>query len=517
MRLIDFFDRGVTLDPSRACLIDSTGTLSFRETQEASHRIARGLVGLEVGVDAKAAVLSPNASHAFLCVLGILRLGAVWVPVNARNSTEDNCYILDNLDVQVLFLHSSFLIHIPIFQKACPKIRTYICIDGNDAVGVHSIEKWLEGPYDEIPGYGRPSQTLATIFGSGGTTGRPKGVMHSDLNWATLMANMTIAMPPKKPPVHLVVAPMTHGAGAVALCLLALGATQVIMAKFDAHEILASIQNHGVTHIFLPPTAIYMLLAEPTVRQFNYSTLEYFIYAAAPMSVEKLKDAMEVFGPVMAQTFAQAEAPMMCTYLSPAEHQVAIARFPERLSSAGKPAFMTPVQIMDDEGRILPPGQVGEIVVRGNLVMLGYYKNPSATSEVSTADGWHRTGDIGRLDEDGFLYLVDRKRDMIISGGFNIYPSEIERVIWGHPSVQDCAVIGVPDDKWGEAVKAIVELRPGMTVTEEEIIDLCREHLGSVKAPKSAEIWPNLPRTPVGKVSKLKMREKYWVGRDRKI
>ena len=149
--------------------------------------------------------------------------------------------------------------------------------------------------------------------------------------------------------------------------------------------------------------------------------------------------------------------------------------------------------------------------------MLGYYRNPSATAEVSTADGWHRTGDIGRLDEDGFLYLVDRKRDMIISGGFNVYPSEIERVIWGHPSVQDCAVIGVPDDKWGEAVKAIVELRPGMTVTEEEIIDLCREHLGSVKAPKSAEIWPNLPRTPVGKVSKLKMREKYWVGRDRKI
>jgi acyl-CoA synthetase (AMP-forming)/AMP-acid ligase II len=260
------------------------------------------------------------------------------------------------------------------------------------------------------------------------------------------------------------------------------------------------------------------MLAHPDVRKYDYSSLDYFVYAAAPMSVDKLREAVEIFGPVMAQTYGQAEVPMICTYLSPEAHVEAIAgNQAHRLASCGQPALLTPVEIMDDDGAMVPVGERGEIVVRGALVMQGYYRNPEATAEATTADGWHRTGDIGLKDADGFVYIVDRKKDMIISGGFNIYPSEIEQVIWGHAAVQDCAVIGVPDEKWGEAVKAIVELKPGASADAADIIALCKSELGSVKAPKSVEFWDELPRSAVGKVRKKDMRDRFWQGRGRAI
>jgi acyl-CoA synthetase (AMP-forming)/AMP-acid ligase II len=299
--------------------------------------------------------------------------------------------------------------------------------------------------------------------------------------------------------------------------LMAAGATQIILPGFDAAKVVNAIETEGVTHMFLPPTAIYMLLAHPAIKQHDFSSLEHFIYAAAPMSVDKLKECLEVFGPVMTQTFGQAEAPMLCTFLSPQEHMVIGDPDKEkRLASCGRPTLLTPVEIMDDDGNLMPAGERGEIVVRGNLVMPGYYKNPEATAEVSTF-GWHHTGDIGFKDEDGYVYIVDRKKDMIISGGFNVYPSEIEQIIWGHPAVQDCAVIGVPDEKWGEAVKAVIELKQGSSTNSDEIIALCKAKLGSVKAPKSVDFWDSLPRSAVGKVRKKDIRETFWKGRTRAI
>jgi acyl-CoA synthetase (AMP-forming)/AMP-acid ligase II len=303
----------------------------------------------------------------------------------------------------------------------------------------------------------------------------------------------------------------------VAFPLLAMGATQVIIPRVDPLDIMRCIQQHKVTTLFLPPTAIYSLLAHPRVREFDYSSLKYFIYAAAPMSAEKLKEALAIFGPVMAQTFGQAESPMLCTFLSPQEHLViGDPQKEKRLLSCGRPTLMTQVEIMDEEGNLLPCDEKGEIVTRGNLVMKGYYKNEAATQQAS-AFGWHHTGDVGYKDSDGYLYIVDRKRDMIISGGFNIYPSEIEQVIWSHPAVQDCAVVGAPDDKWGEAVTAVVEVKPGLSVTPEALSAWCRERLGGMKTPKRIEIWDRLPRSPVGKVLKRDIREKYWAGRERRV
>jgi acyl-CoA synthetase (AMP-forming)/AMP-acid ligase II len=324
-------------------------------------------------------------------------------------------------------------------------------------------------------------------------------------------------MPFDAPPVHLMVAPMTHAAGVCSFPMLPFGGTNIFMGTADPGAILAAIEKHKVTHIYMPPTLIYILLAHPNVRKHDYSSLRNLVYASAPMSVDKLVEAIEVFGPVLTQTYGQAEAAMICTFFSPADHMGALeSNKRHRLASCGKAVPLMRVEVMDDEGRVLPRGERGEIVVRGGLVMKGYYKNPQATAEASTF-GWHHTGDIGVIDEDGFVYIVDRKKDMIISGGFNVFPSEVEQVLWSHPAVQDCAVIGVPDDKWGEAVKAVVELKPGARADEGELIALAKDKLGGVKAPKYVDFVATLPRSPVGKVLKKTLREPYWAGRERKI
>jgi acyl-CoA synthetase (AMP-forming)/AMP-acid ligase II len=313
---------------------------------------------------------------------------------------------------------------------------------------------------------------------------------------------------------------MTHAAGGTAFSLLPLGGTQLFMAEVEPEVIMQMIERHKVTHLFLPPTVIYVMLSHPKVRDYDYSSLKYFLYAAAPMSADKLRQAIEVFGPVMVQSYGQAEAPMICTFMSAQDHLDALKSGNEhRLFSCGRATAFARVAIMDDEGKLLGHNTKGEIVVRSSLVMDGYY-NLEATQE-SRAYGWHHTGDIGTIDDDGFVYIVDRKKDMIISGGFNVFPSEIEQVIWSHPAVQDCAVIGVPDEKWGEAVKAVVEKVPDNIFSEEdieaEIITLCKEKLGSVKAPKTVEVWQALPRSPVGKVLKKEIRKTFWQDQARAI
>jgi acyl-CoA synthetase (AMP-forming)/AMP-acid ligase II len=295
------------------------------------------------------------------------------------------------------------------------------------------------------------------------------------------------------------------------------GGTVVVLSKPDPVLLLEAIAKHRVTEFFLPPTVIYRLLDIPGIEQQDFSSLKYFLYGAAPMSVEKLKRAIEVFGPVMAGGYGQTEAAASISSITPAEHFVDGKIAPdERLSSVGRPNPLIRVEIMNDQGEVLPQGETGEICVRGDLVMKGYHKAPDKTAE-TIIDGWLHTGDIGHLDAEGYLHITDRKKDMIISGGFNVYPSEVEQVIWAHPAVQDCAVVGVPDEKWGEAVKAVVELNAGQSVSEEELVSLCKEKLGSVRAPKSVEFVVALPRSTVGKVLKKDLREQYWQGLQRKI
>jgi fatty-acyl-CoA synthase len=504
VRLIDYLDKGASLGPEAPCLTTVGRTLSYREVQQLSWRIARALDRSGVRPGDKVAILSANDPVAFSCVFGISRAGAVWCPVNPRNEAAENRDLLDFFDCTCLIFQASFAPLVTKIMPELPTLTTLVCLDG-ELAGAVSFDQWLAG-LSPGPWQAEPVDDIGMLVGTGGTTGRPKGVMLTGHNIEAMSALTLMSYPFSPRPRYLALAPLTHAAGVLCFPIMTLGGQVVIMGRPDLAEFLTLVSSHQITHTFLPPTLIYMLLDQHGLAAADLSSLQCLWYGAAPMSASRLEEALEKIGPVMGQLFGQSEAPMMISTLAPAEHfrdDGSVAT--ERLSSAGRPTPLTIVAIMDDEGHQLGPGERGEIVVRGPLVMAGYYKNPQATAETSQ-HGWHHTGDIGYLGEDGYLFIVDRAKDMIITGGFNVYSAEVEQVLLAHPAVQDCAVIGLPDEKWGERVTAVVQPRPGQAVTGEEIRAFVKERLGSVKAPKQVEVWPDLPRSKVGKVLKTEVK-----------
>ncbi|AFQ51842.1 AMP-binding protein [Burkholderia cepacia] len=517
MAIIDFYDRGWRINPAGIAYIQDERSYTFQEIGELSCRIANGLLAAGFAKEAKAAVWADNDVTGWSCALGMWRAGLAYIPVNGRNAPAENQYVLDAFDCEVLFFHRAFADAIDALRPSLPKVRLWVCIDA-DLPWAPSLATWSEGQPTTPPVVHCAMDDVVTVSATGGTTGLPKGVMNTHRSFQTYFANFMIAMSyGAERPVNLAAAPMTHTAGMMSLPCTARGGTVVVLPKPDPALLLGAIVKHRVTEFFLPPTVIYRLLDIPGIDQVDFSSLRYFLYGAAPMSVEKLKRAIDVFGPVMTGGYGQTEAPASISYLTPAEHFVDGALAPdERLASVGRPNPLVRVEIIDEHGEVLKPGETGEICVRGDLVMKGYYRAPDKTAETIVDGGLH-TGDIGHLDRDGYLHITDRKKDMIISGGFNVYPSEVEQVIWAHPAVQDCAVIGVPDDKWGEAVKAVVELNAGQQVSADELIALCKAQLGSVKAPKSVDFIAALPRSTAGKVLKKDLREQYWRGQQRRI
>jgi acyl-CoA synthetase (AMP-forming)/AMP-acid ligase II len=512
MAIIDFFDRGWRSAPDAAAYIQDEREVSFREAGELSCRIAHGLLSAGFGRSTRGAVWAGNDVHAWICTLGLWRANMAWIPVNARNSAEENRVLLDAFDCDAVFYQQSYASAIEAVRGALPKVRLWICIETE-------LNAWCAAQPATHPNVEYALDDVVMLSPTGGTTGTPKGVMNTHRSVQTFVAHFMLGCHygHGARPVNLAAAPMTHTAGVLSLPATARGGTVVVVTKPDPAVMLRAIARHRVTEFFLPPTVIYRLLEVPGIEQLDFSSLKYFLYGAAPMSVDKLKKAIKVFGPVMTGGYGQTEAPASIALLPPDQHFAGTTLAnDERLSSVGRPSPLIRVEIMDEQNRILETGATGEICVRGDLVMKGYYKAPEKTAE-TIIDGWLHTGDIGHLDAEGFLYVTDRKKDMLITGGFNVYPSEVEQVIWAHPAVQDCAVIGVPDPQWGEAVKAVVELNPGQSVTAEALIALCKEKLGSVKAPKSVEFMAALPRSTVGKVLKKDLRAQYWADTQRKI
>ena len=504
MRLIDYLDKGASLGPSAACLRMGDTRLTYADVQRLSCRVARALQRSGVEPGAKVAVLSGNDPIAFACVFGLSRAAAVWCPINPRNEAAENRFVLDAFDCTCLIFHSHYAPLVAQMRAGLPRITTLVCID-QALAWAPSLDAWLADASDaplEIP----VVDDVAMIAGTGGTTGQPKGVMLSGRNLESMSALTLMGYPFEGRPIYLTLAPLTHAAGVLCLPVMALGGEVVIMPKPDLGEFLRLIAHCGITHTFLPPTLIYMLLQHPDLATTRLDSLQCFWYGAAPMSAARLEEALVKIGPVMAQLFGQTEAPMMISMMAPREHFNAdgsVAR--QRLASAGRPGPLVQVAVMDKDGSLLATGETGEIVVRGSLVMLGYYKDPQATQEASR-HGWHHTGDIGYLDAEGFLYIVDRAKDMIISGGFNVYSAEVEQILLQHPDVQDGAVVGLPDEKWGERVVAVLQLHPGRTVDADEVKAFVKARIGGVKAPKQIEIWPELPRSKVGNVLKKEVR-----------
>ena len=518
MAIIDFFDQGWSINPGGAAYIQGDRSHSFAEIGDLSCHIANRLLALDLPVQSRGAVWSDNDVTAWTCVLGLWRANMSWIPVNPRNSAADNLQILSAFDCDILFYQSQFGAIVDELRAALPKVSQWVCID-DTASSDPALLTWIEGQPNDKPDVEYDMDDVVILSSTGGTTGAPKGVMNTHRSTQAFVAHFMIACPygAEQTPVNLAAAPMTHTAGLLSLPCTAKGGTVVVVTKPDPALMFAAIAQHRVTEFFLPPTVIYKLLEIPGIEQVDLSSIKYFMYGAAPMSVDKLRKALEVFGPVMTGGYGQTECPVTISTLPPDQHfSGGRIASDERLSSVGRPNPLIRVEMMDDAGQILPRGETGEISVRGDLVMKGYYRQPEKTAE-TIVDGWLHTGDIGHIDVEGYLHITDRKKDMIISGGFNVYPSEVEQIIWGHPAVQDCAVIGVPDEKWGEAVKAVVELNPGLSASADELIALCKTRLGSVMAPKTVDFIDSLPRSPVGKVLKKDLRQRYWDAEQRQI
>ncbi|PXX68648.1 acyl-CoA synthetase (AMP-forming)/AMP-acid ligase II [Nocardia tenerifensis] len=517
MAVIDFFDRGRAINPTGVAYRTDDETWTFDEAGAMSCRIAHALLSAGVRRESKIAVLSPNAPLAWICVLGAWRAGAAWVPLNPANPVHENVRLLARFEVEVLFYHPDLAAQVAEMKSAATGVRHYVALAaGADDI---ALRRWTVDRPDTPPPVRFAMDDVVAVAPTGGTTGEPKGVTHTHRNLSVMVAHQLLAFeyPSSATAVNLAAAPMTHTAGLFSLQATVRGGEVVIVPGATPDLVLGAIERHRVTELFLPPTVVYRLLEVLEHRAVDTSSLRYLAYGAAPMSVEKLRAGLERLGPVFVGGYGQMEAPAAISFLRADEHVIDGAPAPDdRLSSCGRPSPLITVSIRDEGGVEVATGVTGEICVRGDLLMKGYYRDPELTAR-TIVDGWLHTGDLGHLDAQGYLHITDRKKDMIISGGFNVYPSEVEQVLWSHPAVQDCAVVGAPHPDWGEAVTAVVELNAGQHVEEAELIARCRERLGPVRTPKKVVFVDRLPRSNNGKVLKQQVRQEFWAGQDAKI
>src|ERR1700722_18534206 len=401
MSLTFYLDKGASLDPGAPCLTLDGKSLSYGEVVALSHAVARSLRRSGVQPGDKVGILSANDPTAFSCVFGIARAGAVWCPINPRNAAAENAELLDLFDCSALIFQPSFGELVAAIAPTLPKLTTLVRLgDGSDTGDAQPFQTWLDAARDDPAAEAAPPGDLVALVGTGGTPGPPKGVMLTDRNAEAMSAITLMSYPFDGRPVYLAQAPLTHAAGVLCFPILARGGEVVIMAKPDVGRFLELIERHRVTHTFLPPTLIYMVLGHAALDRTDLSSLQCFWYGAAPMSAARLAEALDRIGP-MAQLFGQSEAPMMISTMSPAEHRRSDGTIDtSRLASAGRPSPLGNVAILDENGRPVPRGERGEICVRGSLVIAGYYRNPEATTGAS-AHGWHHLGDIGFLDDDG--------------------------------------------------------------------------------------------------------------------
>jgi acyl-CoA synthetase (AMP-forming)/AMP-acid ligase II len=434
--------------------------------------------------------------------------------------------MLENSESSVLVLDPAF---VPALEPLVPEIasvRHYVTLTSPARApgriagrALVDYETLLQGGSAREPDARVEEDDLYLLLYTSGTTGVLKAAMLTHRNWLALTRQtlMMQGLEHGSDVRRCYAAPVTHAAGTGVLPTLVAGGLNVLLPTFDVELLLETIQRHRITDLLLVPTMINLVMAHPKLDRYDLGSLRTLTYGASPMPPERVKQALEVFGPILVQGYGQTESTAIISTLSKEDHVTGgDPRKEARLASAGRPAFECEVRIVDDAGNDVAPGEVGEIVVRGPNVMAGYWRAPDLTAE-TLVDGWLHTRDMGRVDGQGYLYLVDRKSDMIISGGFNIYPSEVENVLYTHPAVYEAAVVPVPDEKYGEAVKAVVVLRPGAEAGEADLIAHCRANLASYKKPQSVDFVDELPKSPVGKILRRAVREPYWAGKDRRV
>lgn len=463
----------------RPCLVEGARTVSFREFDALTDRLGNNLRGLGLESGDRVGVLLPNGIDCLVAYYALAKAGLVRVGLNTRETLDNHRYKLADsgaravLHLDIEGIDAEINIGRQRFRKLVDEGSTLAC----------AVDRSLDAPLR---------------FGyTGGTTGQAKAVTLTTRGELSELSAFLMDLVPdlQHGDTFLHAAPIAHASGAFFLPAIARGVRSVVMAKFDPAEFLALAEREKATHTFLVPTMLAMILEEPRLESARLS-LRSISYGASPIAPSVLQRGEARFGRVFVQTYGQAESPMVITYLKPGDH--------DRIGSCGRPYTVAEVAIFDDHDRPLPPGEIGEIVCRGPQLMGGYWNRPEATAQ-AMRNGWLHTGDVGSMDKDGFFYILDRKNDMLISGGFNVYPREVEDVLLAFEGVVEAAVVGLPDEKWGDRIHAVVSGRPGLDT--ERLLAYAREKLAGFKCPRSIEIWPDLPKSAANKILRRSVRD----------
>lgn len=490
---------------------DAGRVVTFREMELLIARAAARLEALGVKRGAAVVQIASNAIEVFAVTAACYIQGYRSVTLQPTLSIEDQEHIVRDSEAVVVLVDNEGLENGARLKDA---VGSYLRVNshqsGNDTIPAF----WVADAKSKMPleTTVRPGDPVRQSY-TGGTTGSPKGVIASSHSLACSAMNFMATQSWEREIKYLCASPMSHASGTIILPVFLKGGCTILHKKFNAGEVIRAIDQEGITSTFLVPTMIYSLLEHPKISSANLKSIRRIIYGAAPISASRLREALEVFGPVFIQIYGQTEAPCTILTLDQNDHVTGNEKL---LLSAGVPYPGVHVKLLDDDCVPVPRGEIGEICVRGPLIMSGYWKKPELTAE-TLRGGWLHTGDLAYQDEQGYVFIVDRKKDMIISGGFNVYPKEVENALLSHPAVASAAVIGIPDERWGEAVKAVVVLQRGEVISPQELITFVKSLKGSVQAPKSIDLVDDLPLTNLGKIDKNALRAPYWREASRRI
>ncbi len=517
MNLGTYVSRSARFWPKDLALIYKNKRFTYREFDKRTNCMAQGLLSLGLEPGDHVAIQSWNRSEIVETEVACYKAGLVKVPINARLSIDETIHIGNDSQSKAIILDPQHAEAVLNAAKDFQTIEHIICLEPAHAQTLE-YEKLLAQSSDTNPNVDVDEDDIAVLHYTSGTSGKLKAAMQTFGNRLALIRKVMMVADtrPERGDVFALVGPVTHATGMNIMPVLFCGGCNLVLDRFDPELLLETIAKEKVTHTFLVPTMINMLLDNPKVQKSDLSSLKRVIYGAAPMSPSRVREAMEVFGPILVQGYGAGETTSLITILTMQDHQEALHKQPERLSSCGRPLFDCEVQVVDDDGNTVAEGEIGEIIVRGPDIMKGYWNEPDLTREV-LKDGWYHTGDLAKVDDEGFLYIVDRKKEMIISGGFNVYPTEVESALYSHAAVYEACVIGVPDDTWGEAIKGVVVLKQGKNASEAELIEHCTQSLASFKKPQSIDFVDELPKNPNGKIVRRVVQEKFWQGRERRV
>jgi acyl-CoA synthetase (AMP-forming)/AMP-acid ligase II len=504
MLTVELIRRGARYFAPRPAVLFEDKTLTFAEVDELSNRLSHVLARNGIGRGGRLAILANNSLYSVPVDFGCVKAGAARTPLNARLSMDEHEHMLRETGARLVIYDAELAERAEALAARVPGL-TMLGL-GSTRCGRDLLVEAASAPTSDPRTPAEPDDVILTIFTSG-TTGRLKAAEHTQASYAAVSNNTSINLPDVQPDdVMLHAASLFHASGCFVLPYWIRGAASAVLARFEPSEFLQAIAKYRATSIHVVPTMLAILLAQPKIETTDMSSVRTIVYGASPMPLPVIKRALELWGPRFIQYYGQTEAPLFIARLDQQDH----AGPERRLLACGRPSVDCEIRLIDDKGDDVPEHEQGEIALRAPFAMKGYFNAPDLNAAMFVEGGWLRTRDVGRFDEEGYLYLVDRTSDMIITGGYNVYPREVEDALLAHSSVFECAVVGAPHEKWVESVTAFVVLRSNANVSEAELIEFTRERLATYKVPKSVRFIEQIPKSAVGKVLRRALRDPLW-------